>query len=194
MCGKGKGKTPFLLGQNLLQKFLTLAWGRGGGGRRLLAWTGRRGLLAWIRSQGKKFAMLTCDEQEVSAQLGCLCLSLSAYLRRGWGNGTTQARIKQGKKKRRETTTPNIITPKERGKHVPLSNALRRGGFLYSHYFLFHSGIIIQIFCLIPPPPMITRVVPHLSTLPPPPAAASRGMVLSRWGRPGDEVGRAGIC
>lgn len=95
--------------------------GRGGGGRRLLAWTGRKGLLAWIRSQGKKFAMLTCDEQEVSAQLGCLSFSLSAYLRRGWGTGQPRPGSSKGKKKRRDTTTPNIITPTERGRHRPPS-------------------------------------------------------------------------
>lgn len=68
------------------------------------------GLLAWIWSQGKKFAMLTCDEQEVSAQLG---LSLSAYPSLDEGgerDGTTQDQVRE-KKKQRETAKPNIITP-----------------------------------------------------------------------------------
>lgn len=73
---------------------------------------GRRGLLAWIWSQGKKFAMLTCDEQEVSAQLGCLYLSLYhlSSTRVGWGGrdnpGQDQAREKRnGGKPQRPTSS-----------------------------------------------------------------------------------------
>lgn len=97
-------ENPLLLGTKPSAEIFNVGMGarrRAGGRRLLLAWTGRRGLLAWIWSQGKKFAMLTCDEQEVSAQLGCLYLSLylSTYLRRGLGRrdnpGQDQAREKE---------------------------------------------------------------------------------------------------
>lgn len=97
--------------------------------RRRLAWTGTRGLLAWIWSQGKKFAMLTCDEQEVSAQLGCLSCLVSTTGRRDKPGSSTR------KEKKRKGNHKAQHHHSHRERQLPLSNAMRRGGFLYSHYF-----------------------------------------------------------
>lgn len=88
-----------------------------------------------------------------------LCLSLA---RRGWGERRDNPGSSQGKKEtegnRKAQHHHSQQIERARG-NSPLSNALRRGGFLYSHYFLFPSGIIIQNIFFHPPSPMITRVV-----------------------------------
>lgn len=157
--------------------------------RRRLAWTGRRGYFAWIWSQRKKFAMLTCDEQEVSAQLGCLS-NLPDEGRRD-NPGSSKGQKRNGG----ETTKPNIITPlKERS--LPLPIAPSRAAAFVQSLLLFPSGIILQIsflFFIHPSPPYINYQ--HVaSVLPPPPITGGR---LAVWfytaGHPGARWGGRSI-
>lgn len=113
--------SPFLPKTKPSAEILTLAWGSA----EAAAATGMDrqdgGLLAWIWSQGKKFAMLTCDEQEVSAQLG---LSLSAHpsLDEGGERETGQPRIKSGKKRNRgkpQSPTSSLPTDRESERQLP---------------------------------------------------------------------------
>lgn len=96
-----------------------------------------------------------------------LCPSLA---RRGWGERRDNPGSSQGKKEtegnRKAQHHHSQQIERARG-NSPLSNALRRGGFLYSHYFLFPSGIIIQyIFFSVPLPHDHTCRLPSIITSP----------------------------
>lgn len=123
-------ENPLLLGTKPSAEIFNVGMGarrRAGGRRLLLAWTGRRGLLAWIWSQGKKFAMLTCDEQEVSAQLGCLYLSLPLYVSSTRVGKTGQPRPGSSKGKRNggKPQRPTSSLPQREGEDID-SPSLKR--------------------------------------------------------------------
>lgn len=195
-CVGRKRKTPLPLGTKPSAEFFNVGMGARRR-RRRTATTGmdrQEGLLAWIRSQGKKFAMLTCDEQDVSAQPGCLFLSLSAYLRRGWRTGQPRPGSSKGKRNGGKPQRPTSSLPqRERERHRPPSFERLETRRLLVQSLLFtsqrhnHTDISFNF------------PLPHNHTcrppLPPPlPRRPPRVVWFSAAGAPRDEVGRAGVC
>lgn len=139
--------------------------------------------------------MLTCDEQEVSAQLGCL-LPISSTGGGGGDNGTTQDQVR-GKETEGNHKAQHHHSHRERGRSTTeykppsLSQRLETRRLLVQSLLFISSGIILQIF-FDPgslPPTLNDHTCRPPSLSPRPPAAALRGMVLSRWARPRDEAG-----
>lgn len=165
-------------------------------------------LLAWTRQEGATCMDLESREEVRDAYLRrtrsisptglSLPVSLPIF-QRGWGARTGQPRpgSSKGKKKRRETTTPNIITPteRERGNSFSFERLETRRLLVQSLLFISqrhnHTEYFFDYLFPPPPSPMINTCRPLLHPAPSLPRRPPCVVWFSAAGAPRDKVSRA---